>query len=137
MNCLKYPKTFCMVICEKKTNKTGDASTLDDNLGQLITSEIITAKLLNNYVSSVFVMDADINFKQNVDPSNTGAIDNIDINRHMIVEALDKLNISKSSGPEGPRIIKECKESFTNVCHVILKKSLKEGLLPKQDKKGK
>ena len=59
-------------------------------------------------------------------------------NRHMILEAIDKLNVSKAPGPDGihARIIKECKESFSTVFHVILKKSLNEGRLPKQLKQA-
>ena len=56
----------------------------------------------------------------------------------MIVEAIDKLHVSKAPGPDGihVRIIKECKESFSTVFHVIFKKSLNEGLLPKQWKQA-
>ena len=50
-----------LVICEKR-NKPGDVSTLEDNHGQLITSDITKAELLNNYFSSVFVKDTDIIF---------------------------------------------------------------------------
>ena len=56
----------------------------------------------------------------------------------MILEAVDKLNVSKAPVPNGihARIIKECKESLLTVFHVILKKSLTEGLLPKQWKQA-
>ena len=56
----------------------------------------------------------------------------------MILEAIDKLNVSKAPGPDGihARIIKEGKESFSTVFHLILKKSLNEGLLPKQWKQA-
>ena len=52
-------------------------------------------------------------------------IETIDINRHLILEAIDKLNVSKAPGPDGihVRIIKECKESISAVFHVIFKKS--------------
>ena len=60
MNCKNNPKTFWSYV--KTTNKPGDVSTLEDNHGQLITSDITKAKLLNNYFSSVFVMDIDIFF---------------------------------------------------------------------------
>ena len=99
----------------KKTNKPGDVSTLEDNHGQLITtSDITKAKLLNNYFSSVFVKDTDIFFELNVNQSISDTIETIDINRHLILEAVDKLNVSKAPGPDGihARIIKECKESF-------------------------
>ena len=85
---------------------------MEDNHGQLITSDITKAKLLNNYFSSVFVMDTDDNFFElNVIQSIS---ETIDINRHLILEAIDKLNVSKAPGPDGirARIIKECKESF-------------------------
>ena len=56
----------------------------------------------------------------------------------MILEAIAKLNVSKAPGPDGihARIIKECKESFSTVFHVIFKKSLNEGLLPHQWKQA-
>ena len=60
MNCKNNPKTFWSYV--KKTNKPGDVSTLEDNHSQLITRDITMAKLLNNYFSSVFVKDIDINF---------------------------------------------------------------------------
>ena len=43
----------------------------------------------------------------------------------MILEAIDKLNVSKAPGPDDihARIIKECKKSFLTVFHVIFKKS--------------
>ena len=121
MNCKNNPKTFWSYV-KKKTNKPGDVSTLEDNHGQLITSDITMAKLLNNYFSYVFVKDTDINFLElNV---NQSISDTIVINRHMILEAIDKLNASKAPGPDGihARIIKECKESFSTVFHVIFKK---------------
>ena len=95
----------------KNPNKPGDVSILEDNHGQL-TSDITTAKLLNTYFSSVFVKDTDIYFFElNVNQYN---YDTIDINWHMILEATDKLNVSKAPGSYGiyARIIKECKESF-------------------------
>ena len=67
------------------------------------------------YLSSVFVKDTDNTFfNWMLNQSNSDTIEALDINRHMIVEAIDKLNISKAPGPDGihDRIIKECKESF-------------------------
>ena len=97
---------------------------MEDNHGQLITSDITKAKLFNNYFSSVFVKDTDDNFFElNV---NQSISDTIEINRHLILEAIDKLNVSE-----------ECKESFLTVFHVIFKKSLNEGLLPKLWKQAK
>ena len=99
-----------LVICEKKTNRPGDVSTLEDNHDQLITSDITKTKLLNNYFSSVFVKDTDINvFELNVNQSISDTTETIYINRHMILEAFDKLNVSKAHGPDGihGRIIKE------------------------------
>ena len=44
----------------------------------------------------------------------------------MILEAIDKLNVSKAPGPDGihARIIKECKVTFSTVFRVIFTKSL-------------
>ena len=80
---------------------------MEDNHGQLITSDITKAKLLNNYFSSVFVKDTDINFFEL--SVNQSISDTIDINRHLILQAIDKLNVSKAPGPDGihARIIKE------------------------------
>ena len=114
MNCKNHPKTFWSYV-KKNMNKPGDVSTLEDNHGQLITSDITKAKLFNNYFSSVFVKDTDIIFFElNVNQSISDTIETIDINRHLILEAIDKLNVSKAPGPDGihTRIIKEWKESF-------------------------
>ena len=69
---------------------------------------------------------------------NQSISDTIDINRHLILETIGKLNVSKAPGPDGihARIIKVCKESFLTVFHVIFKKSLNKGLLPKQWKQA-
>ena len=88
---------------------------MEDNHSQLITSDITKAKLLKNYFSSVFVKDTDIIFFElNVNQSMSDTIETIDINQHMVLEAIDKLNFPKAPGPDGihARIIKECKESF-------------------------
>ena len=86
-----------LVICEKNINNPGDVSTLEDNHSQLITSDITKAKLLNNYFSSVFVKHTDIFFGElNVNKSISDTIETIDINQHMILEAIDKLNVSKA-----------------------------------------
>ena len=103
-----------LVICEK-TNQPGDVSTLEENHGQFITSDITKAKLLNNYFSSVFAKDTDDNFFElNVNQSISDTIETIDINRHLILEAIDKLNAPKPPGPDGihATMIKGCKESF-------------------------
>ena len=74
MNCRNNPKTFWSYV-RKQTNKPGDVSTLEDNHGQLITSDITKAKLLNYYFSSVFVKDTYINFfKLNVNQSSSDTI---------------------------------------------------------------
>ena len=70
---------------------------------------------MNNYFSSVFVKDTDIYFFElNVNQSISDTIETIDINQHLILEAIDKLNVSNAHGPDGihARIIKECKELF-------------------------
>ena len=138
MNCKNNHQTFWAYVEKKNTNKPGGVSTLEDN-GQLITCYITKAKLLNNYFSSVFVKDPDSNFFElNVNQSISDTIETIDINRHLILEAIDKLNLSKAAGPDGihARIIKECKESFSTVFRVIFKKSLNKGLLPKRWKQA-
>ena len=130
MNCKNNPKTFWSYVKKKL---------ISQEMYPAITSDITKAKLLNNYFSSIFVKDTDINFFElNVNQSISDTIETIDINRHMILEAIDKLNVSKAPGPDGihARIIKECKESFSTVFHVIFKKSLNEGLLPKQWKQA-
>ena len=92
MNCKNTPKTFWSYV--KKRNKPEDVSTLEDNHGQPITSDITKAKLLNNYFLSVIVKDTDGFFlKLNI---NQSISDTIDINRHLILEAIDKLNVSKA-----------------------------------------
>ena len=56
INFKNNPTMFWSYV-KKTTNKPGDVSTLGYNYGQLITSDITKAKLLNNYFSSVFVKD--------------------------------------------------------------------------------
>ena len=51
----------------------------------------------------------------------------------MIVGAIENLIISKTPGPHGIHTmdIKDCKEAFSTVIHVIFRKSSKEALSPK------
>ena len=138
LNCKQNPKTFWSYV-KKKTKKTGDVSTLEDNDGQLISNDCIKANLLNKYFSSVFVNENDDNFfEQNINPDLVNNINTIEINQYMVLKAIDKLNVSKAPGPDGihSRIIKECKESFSSAFTIIFNKSLHEGILPSQWKQA-
>ena len=87
---------------------------MEDNHGQLITCDITKAKLLNNYFYLYSSRTLIFFIKLNVIQSISDTIETIDINRHLILEAIDKLNICKAPGPDGihAMIIKECNESF-------------------------
>jgi len=115
---------------------------LEDSNGQLVSNDGSKAKMLNDYFSSVFVNEVDDGnfFDQNIIQNNPecDTINTIDVNRDIVLEAIEKLNVSKAPGPDGmhARVIKECKESFSIVFTLIFKKSLQEGVLPKQWKQA-
>jgi hypothetical protein len=137
-DCKNNPKTFWSYV-KKKTKKTGDVASLKHADGHLCHDDKEKATLLNAYFSSVFVHEVDDNFFElNKVENANNIISTIDINPNMVLEAIQKLKVSKAPGPDGihAKVIIECKDIFSHVLHIIFSKSLQEGSLPLQWKKA-
>ena len=71
-------------------------------------------------------------------PKTKVYIENIDINEHTVLSQLEKLNTSKSPGPDSihSKVLKETKDSIKIPLTIIYQKSMKESKLPSQWKEA-
>ncbi len=132
------PKSFWAYV-KKRTKKPGDVSSLLNVDGSITMDDQEKANILNTYFASVFVQEPDDNFFiENCDDRVDATLDFIYFVEADIVKVINKLNVSKASGPDNlhARVIKECCVIFASIFCVIFKKSLQEGSLPHQWKEA-
>ena len=104
------PTRFWKYVNEKCKTNVG-ISSLKDEKGNLVTSDVGRAELLNEFFTSVFLKEDTSNLP-NVDEgefSNQTKIKDIEISTEEVEKKLRKLNPQKAQGPDSipPRVLKE------------------------------
>ena len=137
VNSKDNPKTFWKYV-NSKNKKQNQLCGLKDSDGILKYDDDSKANLLNDYFTSVFIVDDDepmIDSDINVSEYGIGSLY---VTSKHILRLIDKLNCSKSAGPDGihSKIIKECAYIFSIIFCIIFQKSMKDGVLPVQWKEG-
>ena len=127
-------KSFYAYVGSKKrvNNKVGP---LRDNSKQILNSNIENANLLNAYFSSVFTVEnlnsipAPIKlFSENSDQTLT----NIDITEDIVLEKLNKINVSKCQGSDQlhPKLLYELRNEIVIPLTMLFTLSLQLGIVP-------
>ena len=125
----------------KNENKIGNLS-FKNGIGiEEITNNEITkaaAEILNNFFTSVFVKEDNTDF---IPLNHIPNIPNVDlpiINEEDILIRLNKINISKSPGPDGlhPRILYEVRNEIVGALGIIFNHSLLNHQVPQDWRAG-
>ena len=101
--------------------------------GQLTNTEEETAQALGNFFSSVFVKEcvgnSDIDEEPGIPRNSVGLV----IDEDVVMNKLLKLKVDKAQGPDDihPSILRNCAQAVVLPLTIIYRKSLEEGILPK------
>lgn len=136
-NIKENPKAFWRYTNSKLKNrpKLGDLQTAD---GKLTSDNQEKAEILNRFFSSVFTKE-DLTQIPTLHPIRSEInLASTLINPELVAKKLNKLNPSKSAGPDGihPRVLKETANSICLPLSIIYSKSLAEGHLPPEWKEA-
>ena len=138
---IKNPRSFWRFIKDKRGGNSSFPSELQLN-GISSNNAASIADLFANHFSSVFTQNS--NYSNNkflsTIPSNiTDIINYIQFSESDILKQMQKLDPSKSAGPDGipPVFIKRCSTSLTLPLQLIINRSLKSGEFPTEWKKAR
>ena len=131
------PKAFWKYV-RSRMKTTSKISDLDMGHGRMTSTNKEKADTLNSFFCSVFTREnyEDTPTLQSI--YDDTPLDDITLTEEIIKNKLLKLNPNKSPGPDGwhPRVFKETAEALTPPLLILLRKSLDEGSLPDDWKKG-
>ena len=109
---------------------------LSDDAGNLITNDKEKANLMNQYFSSVFTKEDMSNLPNFEVRVFDQPLSEFNITPEMVKKRLEKLNPSKSPGPDGmhPRVLRELKDQLAEPLSQIYRLSLQNGHLQRNGK---
>ena len=130
------PKNFWAYV-KSKTSSKSNIRELRNDKNELITQNDEKVEMLNNYFSSVFTQEDCSHIPLPCTKTNI-TIDNIQITEQSVYKQLQKLNTSKSPGPDKlhAKVLYEVKNTITLPLCLIYKKSMSESQLPSAWKKA-
>ena len=125
------PKKFYGYMRRVKTVKEKVHQVTNEN-GQLTETEEETAQALGNFFSSVFVQENG-NADTDEDSGKSKNSVKLVIDEDTVMNKLLKLKIDKAQGPDDihPSVLRNCAQSVAQPLTIIYRKSLEEGILPK------
>jgi hypothetical protein len=102
------------------------------------TTDTDKAETLNNFFASVFVREEDTLLPDFDDQKPGSLLEEIKLSPSAVKKKLDKLNPSKSPGPDGlhPMLLKEAAEFLALPLSILFNKSLEEGTVPQSWKQA-
>ena len=130
------PKGFWAYV-KSKTKSKGGIRELKDENNTLITQDTEKAETLNKYFTSVFTSEDELSIPL-AESKTKNYITDIEINEDIVLSHLNKLNTSKSPGPDNihTKVISEAKECLVVPLSIIYNKSMAENKLPTQWKEA-
>ena len=108
-----------------------DIAHLENDQGELTKDNNEKSEVLNDFFSSVFVDEGDGPIPTFSSDFKT-ELNSISITDEEMFKALNKLNTSKSPGPDKlhPRILKELAHQLSHPLRLLFDKTLQDGTLP-------
>jgi len=139
--CKQNPKVFWKYINSKRKIKTsiGDLNSTDaDGNPITVSTDTEKAEVLGNFFSSVFTVENEMSSRSIPFAPCHSPIKQLVFNEQMILDKLNKLNITKSPGPDGlhPRILYELRYELLKPLYILLESSYMLGKLPDEWKTG-
>ena len=125
------PKKFWNYINIKR-NSNREFPIMQDSEGKSYTTDIDKANQFNKYFGEVFTTESLTMVPSLLPRSDNHEISEIQVNNDVIARALNKIDISKSAGPDliHSRVIHELRAKVAYPLCQIFQKSLDEGKLP-------
>ena len=98
--------------------------------GEMTSSELETAEVLNEFFRSVFVVEGECFEDERTEVEMK--INSVEILLEDIMKKINNLKENKAQGPDqmSPKVIKECKEMLGPAFTILFNKSMKEEKLP-------
>jgi len=132
------PKKFWAYIRNKTSLKTtvGDIKANINDKEIIISDDADKASAFCQYFSSVFAIDTDVSTVEDYDSSHINAssklLSELEFDEYEIIQALDKLNVYKSPGPDGlhPKVLYETKNVIASPLEIIFEASVRTNQLP-------
>ena len=126
------PKQFWHYV-KSKSNPNREFPTLVDMEGKTYTDDRGKAELFNEYFSSVFTAE-DTSSIPSCGTVTDIELSEVPIDPEIVLKYLQKINISKSAGPDGihSKILFEVRNEIKIPLSIIFSKSLTEGALPRE-----
>ena len=126
------PKAFYQYIASKTTKKEG-VSELIKSDGTLTKNDTEKCETINNFFSSVFTVECTHDLPD-FKPIINETISSVNTSTNEIINILNKLDISKSPGPDNlhPKLLKETSCEIAVPLKLLFEKTLLLGKLPKE-----
>ena len=139
LECKKNPKNFWKHVQGKIKHRVGICPLQKDN-GQLAIRDDDKANTLNEFFSSVFTRENNLNIPAIDEAVNSNGITLADIRvtPTAVIDILGKLNKDKAQGPDRipPRVLIELRQSLGVPLSIIFNQSLETGRIPLDWKKA-
>ena len=132
------PKQFWKYV-NRKTKSKGKISSLINSEGDLVTDDAGKAEILNKQFVSVFTVEDMSNMPTlDLEDKKIKIMEDIPVTIPCLTKHLQKLNISKSCGPDGinARILKENACELAPALKILFELSMDESTVPKQWKQA-
>lgn len=131
--CSKYFWSF--IKSKRSCNGIPDSISLDDRTGDDGPS---IAYLFNEFFQSVFENDSNLPHTVTSNTSDFAVIGKVLISHDIVEKYLNRINVSKGSGPDGlhPFFIKTCSKQLSHPVFLLFKTSLTTGIMPRAWKKS-
>ena len=106
--------------------------------GSMTDTDTENCNVLSDFFSSVFTKEPEGNDMPQFDSRCDNILNFVNISEDIVLKKLNSVKVDKSQGPDGinPRILKECSSSVVKPLHIIFKKSLETGTVPKDFKEA-
>ncbi|KAK6189771.1 hypothetical protein SNE40_001767 [Patella caerulea] len=124
------PKSFWKYV-RSKTKKCEGISNLEKEDGTILYSNLEKAVELNNFFCGFFSKENTMSLPT-VPIASSPTLDDIEISQDLVYSKLQKLNTTKSPGPDNlhPKVLKELAEVLKIPLSKLYRKSVDEGVLP-------
>ena len=128
------PKAFFKYANSKLKTRCAVPNLMQSN-GTLTDNDNDKAEELNNYFKSVFTNE-DLASIPAFENQSDILLEDIEINEAIVFKQLENLKVNKSPGPDclHPRLLKELSSELKGPLTILFKRSLGEGLLPRDCK---
>lgn len=130
------PKAFWAYVNSKTKLRSGISDLKDEN-GDMRSSDVDKANILNNFFASVFTKEGDSVIKE-LTPKPLDLLQELNVDADKVKKLLQGLNPAKYCGPDEchPRMLKESADILSDPIHQLFNKSLQSGKLPRQWKEA-